>query len=238
MKIALLGYGRMGKYIEGLAVGDGHEIVLKINLENKNELTAENIQKADVAIEFSFPDAAFHNISFCLNNGVPVISGTTGWIDQLSEIESICKKNNGAFFYASNFSVGVNLFFALNKKLAQMMNSLPEYNAEILEIHHTKKLDAPSGTAITLAEGMIANLDSKTKWEKENATEDSGLAIKSQRIPDVPGTHTITYGSEIDKIEISHVAHSREGFARGAILAATWIIGKKGIYGMEDLLGY
>ena len=238
MKIALLGYGKMGKYIERLAVEAGHEVVLRINIENKNDLTEARIKQADVAIEFSFPEAAFHNICFCLDNGVPVISGTTGWLDRFSDVKNKCTATKGAFFYASNYSVGVNLFFALNKKLAEMMNNHSQYDTEILEIHHTEKLDAPSGTAITLAEGLIEKLDRKSGWEKENASTPDALAIKSERLPKVPGTHTVGYHSSIDSIEITHTAHSREGFARGALLAAEWIIGKQGCFGMDDLLGF
>ncbi len=230
MKIALLGYGKMGKTIEGIAVERGHEIVYKIT-ENIEDVDLTN---ADVAIDFSVPKAAFKNISTCLKQKVPVISGTTGWLDQYEEAVTICKKENSAFLYASNFSIGVNLFFELNQKLAKMMNSFSDYKVEIEEVHHTHKLDAPSGTAITLAEQIIAD-STKTGWKLDTAGENE-IPITAKRIDEVPGTHTIAYNSEIDSIEIKHTAHSRKGFALGAVIAAEWLQDKKGVHTMKDVL--
>lgn len=238
MKIAIIGYGKMGKIIDRLATQKGHEIVLKINRSNLNEFTNENLKKADVAIEFSNPESAFGNIKQCLEASVPVVSGTTAWLDKLDEAKSICQKNKSALLYASNFSIGVNIFFAINKQLAKMMNPHHIYNVSMEEIHHTQKLDAPSGTGITLAEGILENIDRKHQWinEPENSTTD--LSIISKRIDPSPGTHQINYDSKIDSIELKHTAHSREGFASGAILAAEWIVGKEGYFEMNDILGF
>jgi len=230
MKIALLGYGRMGKAIEKIALDRGHEIVIKDSGE-----TPYDISTADVAIDFSIPSVAFANISNCLNNNVPVVSGTTGWLDKYDDAIELCKKNKGAFIYASNFSLGVNIFFELNNYLAKMMNALEDYNVTIEEIHHTKKLDAPSGTAITLAEGIIDN-SSKKEWELDGKPTNEIIPITAVRTPEVPGTHTITYNSEIDTIDIKHTAHNRQGFALGAVIAAEWLVGKEGIYSMKDVL--
>ena len=230
MKIALLGYGRMGQAIEQIAISRGHDIVIKTSSN-----TGYNIKEADVAIDFSIPDAAFNNISNCLNNDVPVISGTTGWLDKYNDAVSLCEKNKGAFIYASNFSLGVNIFFELNEILAKMMTKLDDYKVDIEEIHHTKKLDAPSGTAITLAEGVIKNHSQYSNWKLDESTENT-LPISAKRIPDVPGTHIITYKSDIDTIKIEHEAHSRQGFALGAVIAAEWIIGKTGVFTMKDVL--
>ena len=230
MKIALLGYGRMGQAIEQIAISRGHDIVIKTSSN-----TGYNIKEADVAIDFSIPDAAFNNISNCLNNDVPVISGTTGWLDKYNDAVSLCEKNKGAFIYASNFSLGVNIFFELNEILAKMMTKLNDYKVDIEEIHHTKKLDAPSGTAITLAEGVIKNHSQYSNWKLDESTENI-LPITAKRIPDVPGTHIITYKSDIDTIKIEHEAHSRQGFALGAVIAAEWIIGKTGVFTMKDVL--
>lgn len=230
MKIALLGYGRMGQAIEQIAIIRGHDIVIKTSSN-----TGYNIKEADVAIDFSIPDAAFNNISNCLNNDVPVISGTTGWLDKYNDAVSLCEKNKGAFIYASNFSLGVNIFFELNEILAKMMTKLDDYKVDIEEIHHTKKLDAPSGTAITLAEGVIKNHSQYSNWKLDESKENI-LPITAKRIPDVPGTHIITYKSDIDTIKIEHEAHSRQGFALGAVIAAEWIIGKTGIFTMKDVL--
>jgi len=230
MKIALLGYGRMGQAIEQIAISRGHDIVIKTSSN-----TGYNIKEADVAIDFSIPNAAFNNISNCLNNDVPVISGTTGWLDKYNEAVSLCEKNKGAFIYASNFSLGVNIFFELNEILAKMMTKLDDYKVDIEEIHHTKKLDAPSGTAITLAEGVIKNHSQYSNWKLDESTENT-LPITAKRIPDVPGTHIITYKSDIDTIKIEHEAHSRQGFALGAVIAAEWIIGKTGVFTMKDVL--
>lgn len=230
MKIALLGYGRMGQAIEQIAISRGHDIVIKTSSN-----TGYNIKEADVAIDFSIPNAAFNNISNCLNNNVPVISGTTGWLDKYNDAVSLCEKNKGAFIYASNFSLGVNIFFELNEILAKMMTKLDDYKVDIEEIHHTKKLDAPSGTAITLAEGVIKNHSQYSNWKLDESTENI-LPITAKRIPDVPGTHIITYKSDIDTIKIEHEAHSRQGFALGAVIAAEWIIGKTGVFTMKDVL--
>jgi 4-hydroxy-tetrahydrodipicolinate reductase len=230
MKIALLGYGRMGKEIEKIALQRGHEIVLRISNNDAYDVTT-----ADVAIDFSIPDSAFKNITNCFNNNVPVISGTTGWLEKYDEATSLCKQKNGAFIYASNFSLGVNIFFELNNQLANMMNNLSDYNITMEEIHHTKKLDAPSGTAITLAEGIIEN-SKKSNWELDGEVSDASIPITAKRIPDVPGTHTIDYSSEVDSIEIKQTAHSRKGFALGAVVAAEWIQHKKGVFSMRDVL--
>ena len=230
MKIALLGYGRMGKEIEKIAISRGHQIVIKKDVHDRID-----IQLADVAIDFSVPTSAFDNISNCLKNKVPVISGTTGWLDQHDEAIALCKKEKGAFIYASNFSLGVHLFFELNKQLAKMMHSLEDYDSAIEEIHHTKKLDAPSGTAITLAEGIIEN-SSKKNWELGESASEEKIPIVAKRIPEVPGTHTVLYASEVDTIEIKHTAHSRKGFALGAVVAAEWLVGKTGVFSMKDVL--
>ena len=233
MKIALFGYGKMGKEIEQIALQRGHEIVLKIN-----EGEQYDISIADIAIDFSVPNAALSNIVSCFRNNVPVISGTTGWLDDFDKAIDVCKENNGSFIYASNFSIGVNIFFELNKQLAKMMSSQEEYSINVEEIHHTKKLDTPSGTAITLAEGIINNT-SKRDWQlKERQTQINAetILIEAKRVPDVPGTHIISYESQIDSIEIKHTAHNRKGFALGAIIAAEWLNHKIGIYTMKDVL--
>lgn len=231
MKIALLGYGRMGQTIEKIAVDRGHEIVLRVDKDD----TDYDISHADVAIDFSIPDAAFNNISNCFNNQVPVVSGTTGWLDKYDEAVSLCKEKEGAFIYASNFSLGVNIFFELNKNLAKMMSHLEQYKVSMEEIHHTKKLDAPSGTAITLAKGIIENHEAYSEW-KLNDSSGSSLPIHAKRIDDVPGTHTVTYESEVDTLMIQHTAHSRQGFALGAVIAAEWLKDKTGIFTMNDVL--
>jgi 4-hydroxy-tetrahydrodipicolinate reductase len=230
MKIALLGYGRMGKEIEKIALSRGHEIVIRKDVDDKIE-----INLADVAIDFSIPSSAFNNITNCINNNVPVISGTTGWLDKYDEAVALCKEKNSAFIYASNYSLGVNIFFQLNKQLAKMMNSLEDYNISMEEIHHTKKLDAPSGTAITLAEGIIEN-STMNNWELGEKTSEENIPIVAKRVTDVPGTHAVWYNSEVDTIEIKHTAHNRKGFALGAVVAAEWIIGKKGVFTMNDVL--
>lgn len=233
MKIALFGYGKMGKEIEQIALQRGHEIVLKIKGTEEYD-----ISQADIAIDFSVPNAALSNIVSCFKNNVPVISGTTGWLDDFDKAIDVCKENNGSFIYASNFSIGVNIFFELNKQLAKMMNSQKEYSINLEEIHHTKKLDTPSGTAITLAEGII-NHTSKRDWQlKERQTQINAetILIEAKRVPDVPGTHIISYESQIDSIEIKHTAHNRKGFALGAVIAAEWLNNKIGIYTMKDVL--
>lgn len=232
MKIALLGYGKMGQTIEKIAVSRGHEIVLIVD----KDAPEYDISIADVAIDFSIPDSAVGNISNCLNNNVPIISGTTGWLDSFDEMKKLCAEKDGAFIYASNYSLGVNIFFELNNHLAKMMGNLDQYNVNIEEIHHKQKLDEPSGTAITLAEGVIAQTKN-TQWELDKATQENSIPITAIRSPEVPGTHTITYDSEVDKIDIKHTAHNRQGFALGAVVAAEWIIGKKGVFTMKDVLG-
>lgn len=230
MKIALLGYGKMGKTIESIAIERGHTIVIKTSKQIN-----DTIKDADVAIDFSIPNAALNNISNCLNHNVPVISGTTGWLDNYEKAVSLCNEKQGAFIYASNFSIGVNVFFELNKTLAKMMSALEQYNVSMEEIHHTQKLDAPSGTAITLADDIIKERQSLSKWSLDS-NEANSLPIKAKRIEKVPGTHNIDYTSSVDSIEIKHTAHSREGFALGAVVAAEWILGKSGVFTMNDVL--
>ncbi len=231
MKIALLGYGRMGKAIEEIAKSRGHVIVAKIDKDNPND----SISDADVAINFSVPSAAVDNITNTLNQSIPVVCGTTGWLEHKAEIEHLCEEKKGAFLYASNFSLGVNIFFALNEKLAQMMEQHTQYAASIEEIHHTEKLDAPSGTAITLAEGILPHTKQQS-WKLAEEANEQDLAITAKRKPQVPGTHTVTYNSETDVISIEHIAHNRDGFALGAVIAAEWIVGKSGIFSMRDVL--
>lgn len=230
MKIALLGYGKMGQVIERIALERGHEIVLKKDEHN----TYEGLLNADVAIDFSIPSAAVSNISNCFFSNVPVISGTTGWLEHYDEMVALCHEKNGAFLSSSNFSLGVNIFFELNEYLAKMMSKLDSYSIEMEEIHHTQKLDAPSGTAISLAKGVIEN-STYTNWTLE-APKENEILIEAKRIGTVPGTHTVAYNSVVDSIEIKHTAHSREGFALGAVIAAEWIIGKKGVFTMKDVL--
>lgn len=237
MNIALIGYGKMGKAIEEIALQRGHMIVLKIDFDNLQDLTKENVQKADVAIEFTGPHSAFENVLRCLEYGVPLVCGSTGWLDKWEEVKKLCNEVNGSLLYASNFSVGVNLFFEINQYVASLMSKHPEYDVSMEEIHHTQKKDAPSGTAITLAEQVLANISSKKNWVNEGATKAEELSIISKRIDPAPGTHSIKYSSPIDDIEIIHTAHSRKGFATGAVLAAEFLEGKKGIYTMKEVLG-
>lgn len=231
MKIALFGYGKMGKTIERLALKRGHIIVAKIDKDGVDG----NINQADVAIDFSLPNVAYKNIVKSFDRGLPIVSGTTGWLDKYEDVISICKKKEGAFIYASNFSLGVNLFFELNNKLARMMSKFEEYDINLEEIHHTQKLDAPSGTAITLAEGIIENT-SKESWELDVSKQDNQIPIVAKRIESVPGTHSVFYESDVDQIEIKHLAKNRDGFALGAIVAAEWLKDKKGVYSMKDVL--
>ena len=234
----------MGKTIEGIALTKGHQIALQIDRDNLEDLTAENLKQADVAIEFSRPETAFDNIVFCLEAGVPVVSGTTAWLERLEEAKTICRQTGGAFLYASNFSIGVNLFVARNRRLAAMMASQKQYDVAMEEIHHTQKLDAPSGTAVTLAEGILSEVSRKKKWicveggGGSPAPIAGDLLIASKRTGAVPGTHIVRWESAADTIEISHTAHSREGFAAGALAAAEWIVGKKGFFEMKDVLGF
>jgi len=232
MNIALLGYGKMGKVIERIALERGHSIVFK----SSRNTTNIDLSSADVAIDFSIPSAAVNNITTCFNSNTPVISGTTGWLEDYDQVVDLCNQKNGAFIYGSNFSLGVNVFFELNNYLAKMMNTLEQYNISLEEIHHTQKLDAPSGTAISLAEGIIDNSD-KTAWKLDCTNHNNEIPIVAKRIDDVPGTHTIDYTSEVDSIKIEHIAHNRNGFALGAVIAAEWIINKKGVFTMKDVLG-
>lgn len=237
MKIALIGYGKMGHEIERIALERGHQVVCTIDVDNLADFQSERFRSAEVAIEFTRPETALENYRNCFKANVPVVSGTTGWLEHMEEVKSAC--NNGqTFFYASNFSLGVNLFFALNKKLAEMMNAFPVYDVRMKEVHHTQKLDAPSGTAITLAEGILEQLDRKSNWVNGSAETTDQLAIVSERTGQVPGFHEITWESEVDTITISHDAKSRAGFALGAVLAAEFTATKKGFIGMTDLLGF
>jgi 4-hydroxy-tetrahydrodipicolinate reductase len=231
MKIALLGYGKMGQVIDRIATARGHEIVLK----KSDTDSFEGLEKADVAIDFSIPDAAVANISTCFEKGVPVISGTTGWLQHYPKIVQLCNEKEGGFIYASNFSLGVNIFFELNSYLSKMMAQFTAYKTSITEIHHTQKLDAPSGTAITLAESIINHSD-YSSWALDTAKNPDELLILAERISDVSGTHVVAYKSDVDTIEIKHEAHNRDGFALGAVVAAEWLFGKKGVYSMKDVL--
>ncbi len=237
LKIALIGYGKMGKAIEEIALQNGHTIGLKISSGNISELTTKNLQACDVAIEFTNPHSAVKNIYTCIDAGIPVICGSTGWLEHLEEVKQYCNTNNGSFLYASNFSIGVNIFFEINKKLASLMAVRNEYDVSIEEIHHTQKKDAPSGTAISIAEGIINELPRKQSWKNEPSVNKAELTIISKRIDPAPGTHSVKYSSEVDDIEIIHTAHNRKGFAGGAVLAAEFIVGKKGIFTMKEVLG-
>lgn len=246
MKIALLGYGKMGKIIEEIAVSRGHSIVLKVNAQNAGTFTDPELQAADVAIEFTRPDAVLGNISRCMKCKVPVVVGTTGWYDQLESVMEDCNQNGGTLFYASNFSIGVNLFFRLNEQLAELMKPFRQYEPVLEEIHHVHKLDAPSGTALTLAQGLMTKLDHKKTWKlyHDSLVKPGGAGVDRAELPivsirtgEVPGTHTITYGSDIDRISITHEAFNRKGFATGAVLAAEWVYQRKGVFTMSDMLG-
>jgi 4-hydroxy-tetrahydrodipicolinate reductase len=247
MKIALLGYGKMGKIIEKIALSRKHEIVLTIDHETLHDLTPENLQKADVVIEFTTPASVLSNIEHCFNANVPIVVGTTGWYEKLPEVKQECIDGNKSLLWASNFSVGVNVFFHVNKLLAKVMNKYPYYEVQVEEIHHTQKMDSPSGTAITIAEGIINNTDTKNEWVNVLTTDDSDddasvasnqLLIESLRIDSVPGTHTVIYDSEVDSIEFKHTAHNRNGFALGAVLAAEWLHDKKGFYSVEAMFDF
>jgi 4-hydroxy-tetrahydrodipicolinate reductase len=236
MRIALIGYGKMGKAIEEAAIQRGHEIVIKIDQPNLHEFTKENLAKADAAIEFTSPHSAFDNVKSCIEFGVPVVCGSTGWTDRLEEMKRICSESNGAFIYSSNYSVGVNIFFEVNKKLAALMAPLTEYEVILEETHHTQKKDAPSGTAISLAEQILKTVHRKKQWVNELSDNPEDLEIISQREDPAPGTHSVKYSSAIDNIEIIHTAHNRKGFATGAVLAAEFIQDKKGYFTMKDVL--
>jgi len=236
MKIALIGYGKMGKAIERLARARGHEIIARIDAENVDEVKTLQKDNCDVAIEFSQPEKAFDNLTDCLKNGVSVISGTTGWLERLSEVEDLAKTKNGAFLHASNFSVGVNIFFMLNEFLAEKMKTQKQFRVEMTETHHTEKLDAPSGTAVKLAEGIMAVDNTKKGWINETSENPEKISIISHREPNVPGTHTVNYASEMESIEIKHTANNRDIFAAGALDVAEWISNKTGVFTMKDYL--
>ncbi|HEK20177.1 4-hydroxy-tetrahydrodipicolinate reductase [Mucilaginibacter sp.] len=247
MKIALLGYGKMGKMIEQIALDRKHDIVLKIDKDNLHELTADNLQQADVAIEFSTPSTVLSNIELSFKAGVPIVVGTTGWHNEMGQIKEQCAEHNASMIYGTNFSVGVNIFFHVNRLLARIMNNYPYYEVQVEEIHHTQKLDSPSGTAITIAEGIIDSLDAKNQWKNvlisdsqpDNETvAPEEVLIESLRIENVPGTHTVIYDSEVDTLEFKHTAHNRNGFALGAVLAAEWIKDKKGFHAIEEMFDF
>lgn len=238
MKIALVGYGKMGQFIEKIAVSRGHEIVSIIDVNNIEDFKSDAFKSADVAIEFTVPHVAVGNISKCFEAGVPVVCGTTGWTEHLPELKAEMEAKNGTLFWSSNFSIGVNIFMAVNNYMAKIMKNFDAYEVEMTEVHHTQKLDAPSGTAITLAEGILENLERKNKWVKEVAADKSEMAIKSIREGQVPGIHTIVYESEVDTITFTHDAKSRQGFALGAVIAAEFTAGKKGLLGMSDLFKF
>lgn len=237
LNIALIGYGKMGKAIETIALQRGHTIVLKIDVDNAADFTAANLQKADVAIEFTGPHSAFNNVMKCLEYGVPLVCGSTGWLDKLEEVTAYCKKKDGAFLYASNFSVGVNIFFEINKRLAELMAPHTDYQVSMEETHHTQKKDAPSGTAVTLAEQILERMPVKKNWVNNETNAPTLLGITSKRIDPAAGRHSVSYHSAVDTIDIIHTAHNRTGFATGAVLAAEFIKGKKGIFSMKEVLG-
>jgi len=238
MRIALIGYGKMGKAIEEIAVERGHEIVLKIDVTNPSDFNNKNLSRADVAIEFTGPESAFENVRACLSAGIPIVSGSTGWLEKYDEIMQYCESKNGTFLYASNFSIGVNIFFELNKRLAALMAPHPEYDVSMIEIHHAEKRDSPSGTAITLAQQIMEKIPGKELWVNHISDNPRELEIISERINPAPGTHKVKYRSAIDDIEIIHEAHTRKGFASGAVLAAEFLKDKKGIFSMKDVLGF
>lgn len=238
MNIGLIGYGKMGKAIETIALQKGHSIILKIDINNLEELTNENLKKADVAIEFTTPDNAVKNVLQCFDAGVPVVCGTTGWLKKLGEVNMICRQKNGTFLTTTNFSIGVNIFFEVNKFLAGLMNYQNEYDVSLEEIHHTEKKDSPSGTAITLAEQILQQIERKKQWINNESSNPHDLKIISKRIDPAAGTHKVKYTSSVDDIEILHTAHNRQGFAKGAVLAAEFLQGKKGIFTMKDVLGF
>ena len=245
MKIALLGYGKMGQIIDQLATDRGHEIVLKIDENSVDDLTIENLKKADVAIDFSTPETVLNHIQHCFDAGIPIVVGTTGWYGKLQEVKNSCDAGNKTLLYASNFSIGVNVFFHINKVLAKVMNRYSQYDVQLEEIHHLAKLDSPSGTAMTLAEDIIDELDRKNEWvnelvgyDKELILTQDQLLIESHRIEAVPGTHTVIYSSEVDEIEMKHTAHSRAGFALGAVLAAEWLQNRRGFFSVSDMFDF
>lgn len=239
MNIALFGYGKMGKEIEAIAIDRGHTITAKV--DSSHPKNTFDYSDTDVIIEFSKPDSAVENIEFALQNSLPIVVGTTGWYSHLDKLTHLCKEKNGCFLHATNFSIGVNAFFALNRHLAKIMGQLTDYEADILEIHHTEKLDAPSGTGISLAEQLIGHHPNYSSWEnvkKSQINDKTVLSLASERLPNVPGTHKVTYQSEIDTISIEHIAHNRKGFALGSVIAAEWVVGKKGVFNMQDVLKF
>jgi 4-hydroxy-tetrahydrodipicolinate reductase len=237
MKIALIGYGKMGKAIEQIALQKNHEIVLKIDINNSYELTEKNLLKCDVAIEFTGPHTAVQNIYKCFEAGIPLVCGSTGWLEKIEEVKKTCIEKNAAFLYASNYSIGVNIFFEASLRLAQLMEHQQSYNVSIEETHHTEKKDAPSGTAITIAEQLLHNISRKKQWVNHPSNDHEDIAIISKRIDPAAGTHSVTYHSDIDDIKITHTAHNRQGFAAGAVMAAEFIKGKTGLFSMKDVLG-
>lgn len=238
MKIALLGYGKMGKAIEAIAVERGHTVVCRVSIENLEDRTADKLRQADVVVEFTGPDSAYDNLRLCIDAGVPVVCGSTGWLKGYDDIAKYCREKNGGLLYASNFSVGVNIFFAVNRKLASLMRLQPGYEVELKEIHHTQKLDAPSGTAITLAEQVMEGTGRKKNWVNHPSADKEELVIISERTDPAPGTHTVTYHSPVDDISITHTAHNRQGFATGAVIAAEFLErNRRGIFSMRDVLG-
>lgn len=237
MTIALIGYGKMGRAIEAIALQKGHTVALKIDINSMDQFTKQNLQGCDVAIEFTSPHSAVENIITCLRAGIPVVSGSTGWLNRWEEVKTECAINNGALLYASNYSIGVNIFFEVNKRLAQLMNQHADYEISMTEIHHTEKKDTPSGTAITLAEQVLENIERKKQWVNQASISLDDLTVISERIDPAPGTHSVKYSSVVDDIEITHTAHNRKGFASGAVLAAEFLRDKKGIFSMKDVLG-
>ncbi len=245
MKLAILGYGKMGRIIEQFAIERGHEIVLKVNADNLADLSIANLKNAEVAIDFSTPESVLRNIGICFDAGVAIVVGTTGWYGRLQEIKNQCLEGNNTLLYGSNFSIGVNVFLHVNKILAQMMNKYGQYEVQVEEIHHTEKLDSPSGTAMSIAEGILERLDRKNEWvnelvgsDTELITKPDQLLIESHRIKEVPGTHTVIYSSEVDEIEFKHKAHSRAGFALGAVMAAEWLHDKTGFFNITDMFDF
>lgn len=236
LKIILIGYGRMGHEVEKIAEQRGHRVVMTIDQDNQDKMTGENLQKADVAIEFSLPDAAYNNIITCLQVGLPVVSGTTGWLEKMPQVRDYCNKHGRAFFHAPNFNLGVNLFFKLNEYFARIMNDYSNYDVEVEETHHVHKVDAPSGTAKHLADILLHAIDRKREWKKQTSENPGQLAVKSIREDEIPGIHKVLYHSDFDDIEIKHSAKSRAGFALGAVMAAEFLPGKHGVFSMDDLL--
>jgi 4-hydroxy-tetrahydrodipicolinate reductase len=237
MKVSLVGYGKMGKELEKILIERGHTIQCIVDVDNNKDLQSDTFKESDVAIEFSRPESAYDNIIACINAGVPVVSGTTGWLDKKKNLDDYCIVNNGTYMYSSNYSIGVNIFFAINRQLAKLMDSHQNYRCKVTEIHHTTKLDAPSGTGITLAQDILKNHRIYDNWSNEESEDNHTLSIISERIKDAPGTHIIEYRSEVDEIVITHEAKSRKGFAMGAVIASEWIKDKKGVFSMSDILG-